>query len=43
MTDNLSLRALALPAKDADTFNAYLRLPFEPIALEGRALHPLHS
>ncbi len=24
MTDNSGLRSLALPAKDADTFNAYL-------------------
>ena len=34
MTENSGLRSLALPAKDADTFNAYLHLPFEPIALE---------
>ena len=34
MTENSGLRSLALPAKDADTFNAYLHLSFEPIALE---------
>ena len=34
MSENLQLRSLDLPAKDAATFNAYLRLPFEPLALE---------
>ena len=34
MTDNRSLRSLNLPARDAETFKAYLHLPFEPIALE---------
>jgi hypothetical protein len=34
MTDTLSFRSLTLPARDAQTFNAYLHLPFEPVALE---------
>ena len=34
MTENLRLRSLKFPARDVETFKAYLHLPFEPVALE---------